>query len=172
VTPPKGPAEGASGATDVSTAIDALVAAAVDVRLRAHAPYSRYRVGAAILTRDGRTFAGCNVENASYGATICAERNAIARMVAEGARDPVACVVVTQGEAPGSPCGMCRQVLAEFARDLRIVLVGVEDTLEQANVANAPRATEGPQPASVIVATRETTLDALLPDAFRLNPIA
>jgi cytidine deaminase len=105
--------------------LDTLVQRAKEVRKRAHAPYSRYFVGAAIATRSGRIFEGCNVENASYGGTICAERNAIVQMVAAGERDPIACAVVT--EDGGSPCGICRQVLSEFATKMPIALVGVGD---------------------------------------------
>ena len=125
-----------------------LVTAARAVRKRAHAPYSKYRVGAAILTKSGRTFTGCNVENASYGATICAERSAICQMVAAGEKDPVACVVVSAGDVAASPCGICRQVLSEFARDMPIALV-----LET---------TSGTR-------RRDTSLAALLPDAFHLD---
>jgi cytidine deaminase len=108
-----------------SSLLDELVQRAKAVREHAHAPYSRYLVGAAIATKSGRIFEGCNVENASFGATICAERGAIMQMVAAGERDPIACAVVT-GDADGaSPCGICRQVLAEFARDMPIVLVGL-----------------------------------------------
>src|SRR3954452_9850159 len=96
--------------------LDDLVQRAKAVRGNAHAPYSRYRVGAAIATKDGRVFEGCNVENASFGATICAERGAIMQMIAAGARDPIACAVVT--DDGGSPCGICRQVLTEFSRDM------------------------------------------------------
>lgn len=104
---------------------DALVAAAASVRERAHAPYSKFFVGAAVLCKSGRVFTGCNVENASFGATICAERGAVMQMVAAGEREPIACAVVTQGKAGAPPCGMCRQVLAEFASDMDFVLVGV-----------------------------------------------
>jgi cytidine deaminase len=104
--------------------LDELVQRAKAVRAHAHAPYSRYRVGAAIATKSGRVFEGCNVENASFGATICAERGAIMQMVAAGERDPIACAVVT--EDGGSPCGICRQVLSEFARDMPIVIVGLD----------------------------------------------
>jgi cytidine deaminase len=107
--------------------VERLVQAAVAVRRNAHAPYSRYHVGAALLTRQGALYVGCNVENASYGATLCAERSAIAAMVAAGDRDPVACAVVTAGPRPGAPCGICRQVLAEFARDMLVALAAVDD---------------------------------------------
>ena len=94
---------------------NALVKHARDVRARAYAPYSHYHVGAAVLTRSGKVFSGCNVENASYGLAICAERNAIFQMVAAGEQEIAAIAVVT--ENGGSPCGACRQVLSEFARD-------------------------------------------------------
>jgi cytidine deaminase len=85
----------------------------------AYAPYSRFRVGAAVLLQDGRIFAGCNVENASYGLTICAERNAIFAAVAASPRKPaiVAVALVNQRGVPCSPCGACRQVIAEFGPD-------------------------------------------------------
>ena len=125
-----------------------LIEAAREVRARAYAPYSKYRVGAAIATRSGRIFVGCNVENATLGATICAERSAIVQMIAAGEREPVACAVVTGGPRGGSPCGICRQVLWEFARDMPIALVG-----------DGPRGTT----------RRDTTLAKLLPDGFRLK---
>jgi cytidine deaminase len=93
---------------------EALVAAARAVRRRAHAPYSRFAVGAAVRDERGRVHVGCNVENASYGLTICAERNAVAAAVAAGARAVRAVAVVTPTRPPGSPCGACRQVLAEL----------------------------------------------------------
>lgn len=127
-----------------------LEAEALAVRRHAHAPYSHYDVGAALVTRAGQVFTGCNVENASYGLCLCAERTAIAKMVAAGDRDPVALVVVTKGPVPAAPCGMCRQVLAEFALDLPIRLV----------VDGAPNA------------TKDTTLGALLPLAFRGDALA
>jgi cytidine deaminase len=102
-----------------------LLAEARAVRLKAHAPYSRFRVGAAVLDERGRIHAGCNVENASYGLTICAERNAIAAAVAAGARRIRAAAVVTEASPPASPCGACRQVLAEFAGpSTPVLLVG------------------------------------------------
>src|SRR5436190_23297841 len=105
-----------------------LTDAASRVRTAAYAPYSSYLVGAALLSGDGRIFAGCNVENASYGLALCAERGAVAQMVAAGQRNIVALVVVTQGPEPGSPCGLCRQTLSEFATDLPIGLAVVGDT--------------------------------------------
>ncbi len=92
-----------------------LVAAALDAQSAAYIPYSHYPVGAAILTSDGRIFTGCNVENASYSVTICAERTAGVKAVSEGARVFRAVVVVTNNAV--FPCGACRQFLAEFAED-------------------------------------------------------
>ena len=104
--------------------LDQLVQEAKAVRERAYAPYSKYLVGAAIATKSGSIYVGCNVENSTFGATICAERGAIMQMVAHGERDPIACAVVT-GDEGASPCGICRQVLAEFATDMPIVMVGL-----------------------------------------------
>ncbi len=93
---------------------DDLVAAAWRARENAYAPYSEYRVGAALEAEDGRIFLGANVENASYGLCLCAERSAVAAAVVAGARRFVAIAVVTGGSEPGSPCGMCRQVMCEL----------------------------------------------------------
>jgi cytidine deaminase len=101
-----------------------LLRAAEDARRHAHAPYSHYLVGAAVETEDGRIFAGCNVENASYGLTICAERAAVCAAVANGARRIRRAVVVTDSDPPGAPCGACRQVLAEFGLDMEVMAVG------------------------------------------------
>jgi cytidine deaminase len=109
---------------------------------RAHSPYSGVRVGAALLASDGRVFTGCNVENASYGLTLCAERVAVAKAVSEGARRFTAIAIASNAARALMPCGACRQTLLEFAPRLRVLVVG-------------PRG-----------ATSETTLDALLPDAF------
>lgn len=87
--------------------------AAEVARQRAHAPYSKFHVGAAILCDDGTIASGCNVENASYGLTVCAERNAIGALVLAGQK-PVAVAIVVDSRVPTPPCGMCRQVLAEF----------------------------------------------------------
>jgi cytidine deaminase len=103
-----------------------LIALARAVRARAHAPYSGFKVGAAVRLRDGRTFAGCNVENASLGAGICAERGAIVQAVAAGARrgDLEAVAVFTGGPRLTPPCGMCLQVLVEFGRQVDVWLAG------------------------------------------------
>ena len=95
----------------------ALIAAARAVRKRAHAPYSKFTVGAAVLDERGGLHVGCNVENASYGLTVCAERNAIAAAVAAGARELEEIAVCTESSPPSSPCGGCRQVMFEFATD-------------------------------------------------------
>lgn len=91
---------------------------------RAYAPYSHFHVGAALLRVDGSILAGCNVENASYGGTICAERTAICAAAAQGMRpgDLLALVVVTEAETLTPPCGLCRQVIAEFAEEVPILL--------------------------------------------------
>ena len=101
-----------------------LVALAAAARAKAYAPYSRYTVGAALLTASGRVHTGCNVENASYGLTICAERTAAVKAVSEGDHEFVAIAVVT--ENGGTPCGACRQVLAEFGPDMRVLVADKE----------------------------------------------
>lgn len=118
-----------------------LAARARDAMRQAWAPYSKFTVGAAIEADDGRVFVGCNVESASYGLTICAERMALGAAVVGGARRLKQVVVATSADPPAAPCGACRQLLAEFGLDLEVVAVG---------------------PTS----ERRWTLGTLLPDAF------
>jgi len=118
-----------------------LVARAREAMRHAWAPYSEFRVGAAIEAADGQVFVGCNVESASYGLTICAERMALGAAVVAGARALRRVVVTTEVEPPAAPCGACRQLLAEFGLKLEVIAVG---------------------PTS----ERRWTLAALLPDAF------
>ena len=126
---------------------DTLTRAAREAQQRAYAPYSHFRVGAALEADDGRIFAGCNVENASYGLTICAERAAVTAAVSAGAQRFRRAVVVTDVDPPAAPCGACRQVLAEFAPALVVDAIG---------------------PAS----TRRWTMGELLPDAFVREQLA
>jgi len=118
-----------------------LIAAALQARRWAYAPYSQYAVGAALLTDSGKIYDGANVENAVYSATICAERVAVTKAVSEGERSFRAIAVATVNG--GSPCGECRQVLSEFSRQLVVLIVGEDGRM-----------------------IRETTLADLLPQAF------
>jgi len=106
----------------------ALHQAAIRVRAQAYAPYSKFSVGAALLGADGRVFAGCNVENASYGLCICAERNAVFAAVASGAQSFRAIAIVSSAQEPVTPCGACRQVLAEFAPSFEVRCYGENGT--------------------------------------------
>ena len=126
---------------------DALIAAARAARDQAYAPYSRFHVGAAVLTADGTIIPGCNIENAAYPSTMCAERVALYNAYAHGAREIVALAVIADTPGPVSPCGGCRQVMAELCPGATIFL---------ANTAGA---------------WVQTTLKALLPGAFDPNDL-
>lgn len=101
------------------------MAAARDAREHAVAPYSSFRVGAAVEAADGRIFTGCNIENASYGLTVCAERVALWKALSEGVRAFTALVVVADTPEPTPPCGACRQVIWEFCGDVPVVLANL-----------------------------------------------
>jgi cytidine deaminase len=102
-----------------------LIAAARNARLNAHAGFSHFKVGAALETADGTIIAGCNIENATYGLTICAERVAMFKALSEGHREFRRIVVVAETEAPTPPCGACRQILWEFGGDMEVILANL-----------------------------------------------
>jgi cytidine deaminase len=110
-----------------------LIEAAAEARMRAYVPYSHYAVGAAILSADGQIHQGCNIENASYGLTSCAERNAIFGMVGRteetDGRRIRAVAVVTAGNDPATPCGACRQVIREFGKDAAVIIANTDGTI-------------------------------------------
>lgn len=109
---------------------ETLIAAAKQARENAHAPFSNFRVGAAVRAKSGRIFSGCNVENASYGLTCCAERVAIFKAVSEGERGFDAIAVVTDTEALTPPCGACRQIIWEFCGDVPVVMANMKGKVE------------------------------------------
>lgn len=113
-----------------------LLASARRARAAAYAPYSRFRVGAALLADDGRVFPGCNVENASSPSSLCAEQAALVRAVSEGARRFRAVLVLTGARRPTPPCGRCRQALAEFARDLPVLMATAGGRTEEASLSD------------------------------------
>lgn len=121
-----------------------LLEAAWAVRENAYAPYSDFSVGAALLASDGRVFCGCNSENLSFGLTICAERAAVCAAISAGVREFLAVAIVSHSREPVSPCGACRQVLAEFAPDLEICSSNQDGVVFRANLAELlPRAKAG-----------------------------
>ncbi len=121
---------------------EALIEAARAVRLNAYAPYSHFKVGAAVLTDTGRVYVGCNVENASFPLTVCAERTAIGSAVAAGETRIVKVAVITDTEPPASPCGACRQVIFEMGTEAAVIVASL----------NGHR--------------HDTTIRALLPEGF------
>jgi cytidine deaminase len=123
---------------------ESLLANALKARNAAYSPYSRFSVGAALETKSGQVFTGCNVENVSFGLTICAERNAVFAAVAAGERDFVRIVIVADSRDPVTPCGACRQVLAEFAEDIEVRCVNLQGSEFRARLGDLlPRAKAG-----------------------------
>lgn len=112
-----------------------LIAAATKAREMAYVPYSNYKVGAALLGKSGRIYTGCNVENASYGASICAERTALVKAISEGEREFSMIAVVTDSPKPSSPCGICRQVLYEFGPEIRLILANLQGDSFETSIA-------------------------------------
>ena len=120
---------------------DPLVDAALAVREKAHAPFSKFKVGAAVEDDSGRIFTGCNVENATYGLTVCAERVAIFKAISEGARKFVRVAVAADTERLTPPCGACRQILWEFCGDVELVMANLHGASETVRLgALFPRA--------------------------------
>lgn len=128
----------------MQTTQDQIIAKAKEAASRAYAPYSQFSVGAAVLTTDGRIFHGCNVENISFGLTICAERNAIFSAIANGCREFEKIAIVADTEEPISPCGACRQVLAEFNPNMEIILANFQGKTETFHLSELlPRSKKG-----------------------------
>src|SRR5213592_1586981 len=120
---------------------DALLQAALDVRENAHAPFSKFKVGAAIEDESGHIFTGCNVENATYGLTVCAERVSVFKAISEGARSFRRIAVVADTERLTPPCGACRQILWEFCGNVPVLLgnlKGVSETMQLADLFPRP----------------------------------
>ena len=114
------------------------------VRERAYAPYSNFQVGAALESTSGKVFTGCNVENISYGLTICAERNAVFAAIAVGVRSFRRIVVVADSKQPVTPCGACRQVLSEFSEDMEIISINLQSQKYSAKLSELlPRSKAG-----------------------------
>ena len=107
-----------------------LIEAAIEARLRAHAPYSRFLVGAALESDDGRIFTGCNIENSTYGLTLCAERVAVFKAISEGVRNFRRIAVAADTPKLTPPCGSCRQILWEFCRDIEVILINLQGQIE------------------------------------------
>ena len=121
-----------------------LIDAAREARTKAYSPYSRFAVGAALQTTSGEIHTGCNIENLSFGLTLCAERSAIASAVSSGNRDFSAIAIVADSKQPAVPCGACRQVLSEFNPNLKIVCATLGDEVEEFDLATIlPRPDQG-----------------------------
>ncbi|MBQ9015570.1 MAG: cytidine deaminase [Firmicutes bacterium] len=122
---------------------------AEDARKNAYAPFSGFRVGAALLTEDGKVYTGVNVENSSYGATICAERTAFVKAISEGERSFTA-IAISAGDVPSLPCGICRQFMYEFAPQIRIITGPIREDDPEGGL-------------------KVQSLEQLLPEGFSLN---
>lgn len=120
---------------------DKLVKSATEVRERAFAPYSSFKVGSAVITKSGKVFTGCNVESASYGLTVCAERVAIWKAVSEGETDLDEIAVVADTKKLTPPCGVCRQIIWEFCGDVSVTLANLDGDIETVQMRDLlPRA--------------------------------
>jgi cytidine deaminase len=125
--------------------VQRLLQAARAAMANAHAPYSGFRVGAAVLGGSGAVFAGCNVENASYPVSLCAERGALSAAVAAGEKSVAATLIVSAATDPCPPCGMCRQALSELGPTQRILLAGGDGTLREFSLADLLPEAFGPE---------------------------
>ncbi len=127
-----------------TNSLKSLEASARDARSRAYAPYSNFQVGAALESDTGQIFTGCNVENISFGLTICAERNAVFAAIAAGVRKFRRIVVVADSKEPVTPCGACRQVLSEFADNMEIISINLQGQKYRAGLSDLlPRSKAG-----------------------------
>lgn len=135
------------GENTVNENYEKLIKVAEKARKRAYAPYSKFKVGAAILSSDGKIFTGCNIENASFGLTVCAERVAILKAISEGSSKFEAIAIVGDTNRPCSPCGACRQVISEFGKDIKIIMYNLKGDIKIKKI------------------------DELLPEAFNKNDL-
>ena len=103
-----------------------LIKAAKEARQQAYAPYSDFKVGAALLTKEGEIYTGCNIENSAYSVSNCAERTAVFKAVSEGDEDILALAVVANQSEPTTPCGSCRQVISEFGSDIEVIMANLD----------------------------------------------
>jgi cytidine deaminase len=123
-----------------------LIKEALDAREMAYVPYSTFKVGAALLAEDGTVYKGCNIENAGYSMTNCAERTAFFKAVSEGVKDFVKLAVVADTEGPVSPCGACRQVISEFCDpDMEVILTNLKGDIQRTTVAELIPGAFGPR---------------------------
>jgi cytidine deaminase len=130
--------------SQLQSQLQVLLEAAEQVSQHAYCPYSRFAVGAAVLSESGRIYVGCNIENAAYSPGVCAERTAVGNMVSAGEQRLVAVAVFTATKRPTAPCGVCRQVLFEFSRDAKVVCGCAEDLCLNTSVAALLPAAFGP----------------------------